>query len=227
VELAEAKGPDTLLAAFDAIVERTRARVTRAAAKLPAGDYRFTDVMDDDGKGAFDMPISVQVSVGRPDGRVIFDFAGTSPAVRGNINCPYYATQSSVAYVFRSMVDPECPINQGMLDAMEVIAPEGCMVNAAFPSAVAGRANTCQRIIDTVIGALAPPCRKWRWRRPMAPTPWRCFPGGAGMASAMSISKPWAAALAGAQQKMARTGCRFTSSTPPTCRSKPSKPNIR
>jgi N-methylhydantoinase B len=156
VELAEAKGAGTLLAAFDAIVERTRARVTRAAAKLPAGEYRFTDVMDDDGKGAFDMPISVAVSVGRPDGRVIFDFAGTSPAVRGNINCPYYATQSSVAYVFRSMVDPECPINQGMLDAMEVIAPEGCMVNAAFPSAVAGRANTCQRIIDTVIGALAP-----------------------------------------------------------------------
>lgn len=156
LELAQAKGADTLLAAFDAIVERTRARMTRAAAKLPAGEYRFTDVMDDDGKGAFDMPISVQVRVGGADGRVVFDFAGTSPAVRGNINCPYYATQSSVAYVFRSMVDPECPINQGMLDAMEVVAPDGCMVNAAFPSAVAGRANTCQRIIDTVIGALAP-----------------------------------------------------------------------
>lgn len=156
VELAETKGADTLVAAFDAIVERTRARVTRAAAKLPPGEYRFTDVMDDDGKGAFDMPITVCVGVGGADGRVVFDFAGTSPTVRGNINCPYYATQSSVAYVFRSMVDPECPINQGMLDAMDVVAPEGCMVNAAFPSAVAGRANTCQRIIDTVIGALAP-----------------------------------------------------------------------
>lgn len=157
VELAEAKGADTLLRAYDEIVERTFARVTAAASKVPAGVYRFTDRMDDDGKGAFDMPLAVTVTVGDPvnEGRVVFDFTGTAPAVRGNINCPYYATQSSVAYVFRAMIDPACPINQGMLDAMEVVAPEGCLVNAAFPSAVAGRANTCQRVIDTVIGALA------------------------------------------------------------------------
>lgn len=157
VELAEARGAATLLAAYDEIVARTFARATEAAGRIPAGTYRFTDVMDDDGKGAHDMPIQVAVTArdAAAQGRVAFDFTGTSPAVRGNINCPYYATQSSVAYVFRAMVDPECPINQGMLDAIEVIAPEGCLVNAAFPSAVAGRANTCQRIIDTVIGALA------------------------------------------------------------------------
>ncbi|WP_336980872.1 hydantoinase B/oxoprolinase family protein [Altererythrobacter fulvus] len=156
-ELAELRGAETLLAAYDEIVERTFNRMTRAALKVPAGIYRFTDLMDDDGKGAEDMPIAVTVTCGdlADAGRLRFDFTGTSPAVKGNINCPYYATQSSVAYVFRAMVDPECPINQGMLDAMEVIAPEGCLVNAAFPAAVAGRANTCQRIIDTVIGALA------------------------------------------------------------------------
>jgi len=156
-ELAAMRGTAMLLRAYDEIVDRTYARVTANAGKIPAGVYRFTDHMDDDGKGAVNMPISVTVTSGDPadNGRLRFDFTGTSPAVKGNINCPYYATQSSVAYVFRAMVDPECPINQGMLDAMEVIAPEGCLVNAAFPSAVAGRANTCQRIIDTVIGALA------------------------------------------------------------------------
>lgn len=156
-ELAAAKGTRTLLRVYDEIVERTFVRATRGARKIPRGTYRFTDVMDDDGKGALDMPISVAITSGDPadNGRIRFDFAGTSPAVKGNINCPYYATQSSVAYVFRAMVDPECPINQGMLDAIDVIAPEGCLINAAFPSAVAGRANTCQRIIDTVIGALA------------------------------------------------------------------------
>jgi len=157
VELAEAKGTATLLQAFDEIVERTFTRMKKAAGKIPTGAFTFTDRMDDDGRGALDMPLTVTVTAGDParEGRVVFDFTGTSPAVRGNINCPYYATQSSVAYVFRAMIDPECPINQGMLDAMEVIAPEGCLVNAAFPSAVAGRANTCQRVIDTVIGALA------------------------------------------------------------------------
>ena len=156
-ELAATRGTATLLRAYDEIVERTFTRMTREARKIPPGAYRFTDVMDDDGKGALDMPIAITVTSGDPadEGRVRFDFTGTSPAVKGNINCPYYATQSSVAYVFRAMIDPECPINQGMLDAMDVVAPEGCLVNAAFPSAVAGRANTCQRIIDTVIGALA------------------------------------------------------------------------
>ncbi|WP_217998615.1 hydantoinase B/oxoprolinase family protein [Novosphingobium naphthalenivorans] len=156
-ELAATRGTATLLRAYDEIVERTFTRMTREARKIPPGAYRFIDVMDDDGKGALDMPIAITVTSGDPtdEGRIRFDFTGTSPAVKGNINCPYYATQSSVAYVFRAMIDPECPINQGMLDAMDVVAPEGCLVNAAFPSAVAGRANTCQRIIDTVIGALA------------------------------------------------------------------------
>ena len=156
-ELTRTRDPAQLLAAFDQIIARTNKRMLAAARKLPAGTYAFQDVMDDDGCGATNMPIRVTVTAGDPaaDGRVRFDFTGTSPAVKGNINCPYPATQSSVAYVFRAMLDPEVPINQGLLDAMEVVAPEGCLVNAAFPSAVAGRANTCQRIIDTVIGALA------------------------------------------------------------------------
>jgi N-methylhydantoinase B len=157
IELARDRGPAQMLAAFDEIIARTRQRMLAAAQKLPAGAYVFEDVMDDDGRGATNMPIRVTVTAGDPadEGRVRFDFAGASPAVKGNINCPFHATQSSVAYVFRAMIDPEVPINQGLLDAMEVVAPEGCLVNAAFPSAVAGRANTCQRIIDTVIGALS------------------------------------------------------------------------
>lgn len=157
IDLAKGRGPGRLLAAFDQIIARTHQRMIAAAAKLPAGTWRFEDVMDDDGRGATRMPIRVGVTAGDPDdkGRVRFDFTGTADAVNGNINCPYHATQSSVAYVFRAMIDPEVPINQGLLDAMEVVAPLGCMVNAAFPSAVAGRANTCQRIIDVVIGALA------------------------------------------------------------------------
>lgn len=153
-ELAGQHGAARLTAAFDQIIERTHRRMLHAAAAIPAGTYRFADKMDDDGHGNLDMPIAVTITA---DGErpVRFDFEGSSPAVKGNINCPYTATQSSVAYVFRAMVDPGAPINQGLLDAMEVVAPLGSIVNAAFPSAVAGRANTCQRIIDTVIGALA------------------------------------------------------------------------
>lgn len=158
VELSMVHGGDTLEASFGQLIERTFKRMTAAAAKIPPGTYRFTDVMDDDGRGAQDMPITVAITVGEdPRGRVRVDFTGSSPTVKGNINCPFRATQSSVAYAFRALLDPEVPSNQGMLDAIDIVAPEGTIVNAAFPAAVAGRANTCQRIIDTVIGALATP----------------------------------------------------------------------
>lgn len=156
-ELAARYGRDTLTAAFDELIGRTFTRMAGAAKKIPAGVYTFTDYMDDDGCGAVDIPISVTITVGDdPDGRVKVDFTGSSPAVRGNINCPYRATQSSVVYAFRALLDPDVPSNQGMLDMIDLFAPEGTIVNPVFPSAVAGRANTCQRIIDVVLGALAP-----------------------------------------------------------------------
>lgn len=153
-EIAGRYGVGTLVTGFDQIIRRTYERMIAAAAAAPAGTYAFTDRMDDDGHGALDIPIAVRVTLGSGQA-VIFDFEGSAPAVSGNINCPFTATQSSVAYVMRAMLDPGAPINQGLLDAMEIRAPEGSIVNASFPSAVAGRANTCQRIIDTVIGAVA------------------------------------------------------------------------
>jgi N-methylhydantoinase B len=54
------------------------------------------------------------------------------------------------------LVDPDGPTNHGLLDAVEIIAPKGSVVNAVFPAATAARAQTCQRIIDVILGALAP-----------------------------------------------------------------------
>ena len=157
-ELAKSHGRRRLVGAFDQIIERTERRMLGAIARLPAGDYSFEDVMDDDGFGAKDIPIKVKVSVGDKDanGRIIVDFTGTSPAVRGNINVPYRALQSSVVYALRALLDPDVPSNQGMLDAIEIRVPSGTILSAQFPNAVAGRANSCQRVIDVVLGALAP-----------------------------------------------------------------------
>lgn len=152
-EMAAQHGTGRLVDAMDELIRRTRRRMQAAASRVPAGTYRFEDVMDDDGFGAVDMPIRLAVTVG--EGEIRCDFTGTAPTVRGNINCPFFATQSSVAYALRALLDPEVPINQGMLDAIEIVAPSGTLVNAAFPAAVAGRANTCQRVIDVVIGALS------------------------------------------------------------------------
>ncbi|HUT49689.1 MAG TPA: hydantoinase B/oxoprolinase family protein [Alphaproteobacteria bacterium] len=155
-ELIESHGAATIGGAFDEIIERTAARMRAAVAKLPDGVYGFTDVMDDDGLGAVDIPIKVEIVV---RGETIrFDFTGSAPQVRGNINLTRNATQAAVCYSLKALLDPDVPNNQGVLDLPELVIPEGSLLNAAFPAPVAARANTCQRIVDVVIGALADAC---------------------------------------------------------------------
>jgi N-methylhydantoinase B len=140
-------------AAFVEICDRTEARIRAAIRSIPDGRYSFRDVLDNDGMGAHDIPIAVTVDVAGEDIR--FDFAGSGPQVKGNVNVTLNATQSAVYYVLKGMLDPDIPNNHGLIRAVEIVAPEGTIVNPAFPAAVAGRANTAQRIIDVAIGALA------------------------------------------------------------------------
>jgi N-methylhydantoinase B len=152
-EIFETYGTRTMRRAFDEVVQRTAKRMRAAVATIPNGTYRFTDVMDDDGMGTRDIPISVRIDV--KDGRIRFDFTGTSPQVTGNINVTLNATQAAVCYTLKALLDPDVPNNQGMLDLPEIVAPQGSLLNAAFPAPVAARANTCQRIVDVIVGALA------------------------------------------------------------------------
>ncbi len=142
-----------LEAAFEEICDRTEARIRAAVRTIPDGRYSFADVLDNDGMGAHDIPIAVTVDVRGDD--IAFDFAGSGAQVKGNVNVTLNATQSAVYYVLKGMLDPDIPNNHGLIRAVSVTAPEGSIVNARFPAAVAGRANTTQRIIDALIGALA------------------------------------------------------------------------
>ena len=146
-------GAATMLTTFDEIIERTSRRMSAAIATIPPGTYSFSDVMDDDGMGTRDIPIAVRIEV--KAGRIRFDFSGTSKQVTGNINVTLNATQAAVCYTLKSLLDPDVPNNQGMLDIPEIIAESGSLLNASFPAPVAARANTCQRVIDVIIGALA------------------------------------------------------------------------
>jgi N-methylhydantoinase B len=114
--------------------------------------------MDDDGVGTTNIPIKLRITV-PPHGsnaRVLFDFTGSGPQVKGNINSTITATQAGVLYSLKALLDPDVPNNQGLIDIVDIHAPLGSIINAKFPAAVAARANTAQRIVDVVIGALAP-----------------------------------------------------------------------
>ena len=152
-ELSARHGFALMRDSFAAIMDRTEARLRAGIAEIPDGTYSFRDVLDSDGMGATDIPIAVKVDVA--DERIRFDFDGTGPQMRGNFNLTMNATQSAVYYVLKGMLDPDLPNNHGLIRAVEIAAPLGTLTNARFPAAVAGRANTSQRVIDVLIGALA------------------------------------------------------------------------
>ena len=158
VEMIETRGAPLLIAVFDDIICRTEDRLRAALTRIAPGEYTFEDVMDDDGVGATNIPIKLCITVPPHGGykKVLFDFTGSGPQVKGNINSTITATQAGVLYSLKALLDPDVPNNQGLIDIVEIHAPLGSIINAKFPAAVAARANTAQRIVDVVIGALAP-----------------------------------------------------------------------
>ena len=146
-------GSDTIVGAFDEIVTRSRARMEAEIEKIPDGRYTFEDILDDDGLEAKD--VAFRLAIEKKGRRIVFDWTGSDPQVPGNVNLTFNATQSCVFFGLKAVLDPDLPNNQGVLDAVEIIAPLGTVANCVSPAAVALRANTCQRGIDVVLGALA------------------------------------------------------------------------
>ncbi len=125
-----------------------------ALSRIADGDYRFSDVMDDDGVGGRDIPIKARVRVS--GGRVAVDFSGTAPQVAGNINSPLSVAAAAVYYVFRCLMPAQTPACAGTFRPISISAPLGCLVHAQRPAAVAaGNVETSTRIVDVIMGALA------------------------------------------------------------------------
>jgi N-methylhydantoinase B/oxoprolinase/acetone carboxylase alpha subunit len=126
----------------------------RALAALPRGDYRFEDRMDDDRPGG--RPVRIRVAIRLRRGSAVVDFSGTDAQTEGNINANFAVTLSATLYVFRCLVPGDVPFNAGLLRPIRVVAPEGSLVNARPPAAVAGgNVETSQRVTDVLLGALA------------------------------------------------------------------------
>jgi N-methylhydantoinase B len=132
-------------------------RLVRAELKrMPAGTFTAEDFMDND--GVVDQPIAIRVAITfePKTGSAVVDFTGTDPQCAGSINAVYAITFSAVYYVFRCLLSEEAPATAGIMRPVKVIAPEGTIVNARTPAAVAGgNVETSQRIVDVLMRALA------------------------------------------------------------------------
>jgi 5-oxoprolinase (ATP-hydrolysing) len=111
--------------------------------------------------GSFEAPmdngavIRVAVAPDRSARRIRVDFTGTSAQLPGNFNAPLAITRAAVLYVFRTLVDDAIPLNEGCLRPIDIVVPEGCMLNPKPGAAVvAGNVETSQVIVDALYGAL-------------------------------------------------------------------------
>ena len=124
--------------------------------RLPAGTFTAEDFLDDD--GISDAPIRIAVSIDfKPEeGSVVIDFAGSDPQAGGSVNAVYAITYSACFYVLRCLLAEDAPATAGLMYAVTVLAPEGTVVNARPPAAVAGgNVEVSQRIVDVLLRALA------------------------------------------------------------------------
>jgi N-methylhydantoinase B len=133
--------------------------------QVPPGTYRAEDFLDNDGISDKPVKIAVTISVGRnqqsrgrvrPRHIVTVDFTGSDPQVDGSVNAVEAITYSACFYVFRCLLAEDVPATAGLMRPIRVIAPEGTIVNARTPAAVAGgNVETSQRIVDVLLRALA------------------------------------------------------------------------
>ena len=162
--LEDRTGANELAAMMAALMDYAEASMRGLVREIPAGRFAFTDYLDDDGldPGA----VKIRVAVERCGDDAVVDFTGTARCVRGNVNAVLPVTVASVFYVFRCLLGEDVPSNAGCLRPLKLIAPEGTVVNASFPHAVAaGNVETSQRIVDALLGALA---QAWPERIPAA-----------------------------------------------------------
>jgi N-methylhydantoinase B len=121
---------------------------------IPDGNYQFSDVMDDDGLGNHQLEIKLNLQVAGD--QVHADFSGTAEQTQGNINCPLSVVAAAVYYVFRCLMPEYTPACAGSFRPVTISAPQGCLLNATRPAAVAaGNVETSTRVVDVVMGALA------------------------------------------------------------------------
>ncbi len=129
-------------------------RVLRATiAAIPDGEFAFEDELDNDGFSERPIRIAVKLRITGDSAEV--DFTGSAPQTTGGVNANFAITLSATLYGFRCLVEEDVLYNAGISRVVRVIAPEGSIVNARRPAAVAaGNVETSQRITDVILGAL-------------------------------------------------------------------------
>ena len=155
-ELFDRYGTTTVVSSIAELHAYSERGLRAEVKEIPQGTYRFTDQMDDDGVSNKPLDVRVSVTISHdPQPAITFDFTGTSAQAAGGINMVRSALLATVLYSVKAIVAPDTPLNEGFQRPIQIKAPKGSLVNAQEPAAVGGRTDTCQRVVDAILGALS------------------------------------------------------------------------
>jgi N-methylhydantoinase B len=153
--LVERYGKDVVQAGIEEIIKYSERHMRSEIAQIPDGVYTFEDYMDTD--GITGNRVKIKVTVRKAGSDISFDFDGSDPQVGGAVNCVFSVTIASVWIAMLMVTDPNIHPSEGAFAPVTVTAPRGTVVNPRPPaSTVSGLTETCNRIIDLCIAALAP-----------------------------------------------------------------------
>jgi N-methylhydantoinase B len=150
--LCDRYGVPLLNQVFDELLDYAERRMRAGIAAIPDGVYDFEDIFEGDEQPE---PLTFKVRIEVTGETIHLDFAGNPPQVPAGLNIVNTALLATVYYAVKTIADPDAPPNAGLFRPISVSAPEASIVNASPPAAVNGRTNTCQRVVDLVLGALA------------------------------------------------------------------------
>ncbi|UCC29525.1 MAG: hydantoinase B/oxoprolinase family protein [Phycisphaerales bacterium] len=155
LSLLEKYGLDCFGVHKEALLEATRKMMQAEISAIPNGEYCGESTVYYDGKNT-GKRYKIRVKITVRDRQITLDYSDTDPQSNAFVNGTYTSSASAAVLTFLQMVNPDIPHNQGMVEPIEIIIPEGTILNAAFPAATTYGNHLCPPNADAIARALAP-----------------------------------------------------------------------
>jgi len=154
-ELVRRYGPETVEACIHTIWDQTEREARAFIEAVPDGTYEAESFLDNDGR-TLDKPLRIKVKVTIAGGRMIVDFSEMNDQVPGPTNSGYSGGLAAARIAYKCLTQPRAPVNEGCFRPLEIVLPEGKMLNAKAPAALGLWSIPLPTVIDTILKALAP-----------------------------------------------------------------------
>ncbi len=153
VDLCAKYGVRAVVTAMERLLDQGERAARLGLAALPPGTYRASGFLDNDGLS--DDPVPIQVAVTITPDEFICDFSGSAPQTRGPINTTWSSLGASCKSIFKAIIDPHLPTNDGVFRQLRIVAPPGCVFNARRPAPVSTYWESGDYATDLIWQALA------------------------------------------------------------------------